>query len=233
MIRIFPILFALFWILSVITSGLAIYALVQVNNSYPNGYTGYLLFPADSINIGYGPPTRPLCILAISRFWNILKYFNPNSAGIDTGWDTILLHHILDFDTAINPLYYYKYFLKVAGALDDDHTEAWTFNGDLSYLFPGYNMPKISLVYADSSYVISKSELAGINPGDVLDSINGLSMSQWEDSLRPYISAGNPAVFRLSMCQRSLLRGSVSFSIAYSDSTGAIMHQNVLCNSNT
>ena len=57
--------------------------------------------------------------------------------------------------------------------------------------------------------------------GDIIVSVDGESTEQWEDSLSPYISAGNPAVFRRFMCQYMLCGpGGSQIQIVFKDSAG-------------
>ncbi|NDC43232.1 MAG: hypothetical protein EBZ77_17070, partial [Chitinophagia bacterium] len=80
------------------------------------------------------------------------------------------------------------------------------------------------LRYIENKYVVVKSGIYGIHIGDAVVSVNGLTPSQMEDSMKNYISAGNISVFRRAMYKYGLLGGPQRsvFDLVLADTTGAI-----------
>lgn len=164
----------------------------------PGPYS-YLKFGPDStmlnVNTTTSFPDIDQRLLMLYKYWNIMKYFNPYNYVSDKHWDTVLYHYgePMANVTAAEPLFHL--YEKMSAALDDAHVEGLTYSSFFQSL-PGFYQPKIRLTYAEGRYVVVKSALSGIAPGDALVSVDGKTMTQWEDSLRAYISAGNPSVFR-------------------------------------
>ena len=172
------------------------------NNTYTTSNTSYLIFPYDSlelnVNTSTAYPDADHRQLMMFKFWNIVRYLYPNNYILDMPCDTTLYHYVIPMDTVSNPASLDLVYLQVGTALNDAHTEAYT--GSYIYpLPPGFYHPRILLRYADSQYVVVKSQETGIYPGDAIISVNGKTTSQWEDSLKHYYSAGNLSVFRRDM----------------------------------
>jgi carboxyl-terminal processing protease len=193
-------------------------------NTFTNTYSGLLIFPYDSLMIGSSiyqafPDERTRLLLAF-RYWNIMHYFNPYNYVLDTPSDSSLYKKILLFANASNAQLFFLALRKMARDLDDAHVEGYTYSANATgpvYYFS----PPLILRYLQNQYVVVSSNLSAIKPGDAILSINGYSTTTMEDSLRPYVSAGNPAVFHRFMC-RYLLNGNkdTPIDIAYADSTG-------------
>ncbi len=189
-----------------------------------NGSTsGWLSFPHDDpmlpLAVGTSFPDEFHRILILFKYWNIVKYFNPNNYVQDVPWDSTLYNKSSLFIQATDSTSLYLALKKCASAIDDAHAEGLTT--DTYFAFRGYYSPALILRYAQNKYIVAKSGIPQIHRGDAIISVNRLSTTAWEDSLRPYISAGNNAVFRRYMCQY-LLCGNFyeSMGIVYSDSLG-------------
>jgi len=181
------------------------------------GYGSWLKFQYDNqilnSNLSTTYPDEFTRLMGIFRYWNIINYFNPYNYILDTPWDSTLINNILSIANASNYTDFFMTFKKMTSNLDDAHTEGLT-SGFLS----GY-VPKILLRYSQGNYIVVKSGYPQINKGDIIVSVDSKTTAQWEDSLRPYISAGNPSVFRKFMCNY-LLRGAIGsgIQIEYKDS---------------
>ncbi|MEI6886301.1 MAG: S41 family peptidase [Bacteroidota bacterium] len=166
----------------------------------------FLVFPYDdpmiSKNTYLDYPDEPARLLMLFKYWNIMRYFNPNNYIEDHDWDSTLLWNVLNFAEADNYSSLFRATKQLTSACDDAHTEAFTKSTATS-LFNDY-LPRVLLKYSRGKYVVVKSLISGISKGDVIDSVEGKTPEQWEDSLRPYISAGNPSVFRRMMCMYML-----------------------------
>ncbi len=167
--------------------------------------TGYLSLPFEypvvNIDFSVDYPDESTRLLAIFSFWNVLKYFNPNSDILQTPWDSTLYNNIEAIAKAEDNSNFYRAFQRMTAALNDAHTQGFTSGaGQTSYYFP-----KLKMVYTTAGYTVVKSGYQELAPGDVITSVDGKTTKEWEDSLRPYISAGNDDVFRREMCRQIML----------------------------
>ena len=187
------------------------------------GPHGWLWFPYDDPMIDRNAytnyPDEFTRLLILFKYWNIINYFNPYNYVLDLPWDSTLFNHALALAEAPDYINFYKTIKKITADANDAHVEGLTWSTAFS-LF-GYYCPKLILRYTQDSYIVVKSGYEDIAKGDVIVSIDSISADQLEDSLRPYISAGNPSVFRRFMC-RYLLRGNSGsqVQIEFTDSLG-------------
>jgi hypothetical protein len=163
-------------------------------------------------------PSEFTRLLVIFKYWNFINYFNPYNYVQDIPWDSTLYKNVPAIATAPDYVTFYKTIKKITAGINDAHVEGCTWS--TGYSFYGY-CPKIVLRYAQNNYVVVKSGYGTISKGDIIVSIDSLTTVQWEDSLRPYVSAGNPSVFRRFMCQYMLGGACGSqIRIVYKDSMG-------------
>ncbi|MDD5570168.1 MAG: S41 family peptidase [Bacteroidales bacterium] len=196
---------------------------VKDNDYSSPSYKGWLVFPYDDPMINYNIyanyPDEFTRLMIIFKYWNIINYFNPYNYALDMPWDSTLYNNILPITTDSDYTGFYKSFKKITANANDEHVELCTYGNVFS--FPGYYVPWITLRYIQNNYVVVKSNVAGISKGDVIISIDSKTTTQWEDSLRPYISAGNSSIFKKLMC-KYILGGTYnsSIQIVYKDSLG-------------
>jgi carboxyl-terminal processing protease len=197
------------------------------DNDGTSSNTGWLVFPHDSLmidsNLSSNYPNELIRLLLIFKYWNIINYFNPYNYVQDTPWDSTLYNHITEIASDTDYVDFYTSFKKIVANANDAHVEGLTWSNNCDV--PKAYIPQIILKYSQNNYVVVKSAYTTTNPkilpGDIIVSVNGKTPAQWEDSLRPYISAGNPSVFRRYMCQY-MLGGNLGSSavVAFKDSLG-------------
>jgi len=196
-------------------------------NNYTTSNNSYLILPDDdtelNVNTYTNYPDEYHRLLMLFKYWNVISFLNPNNYVLDTPWDTTLYNYVLNIDAVGNTESLFSLYEKINATLDDAHVEGFTYDS-YYYILPGYYQPYVRLIYIypDSQYVVTKSNIPGIYPGDALISIDGLTTAQWEDSLRPYISAGNTSVFKRTMSESMLGRQSIGINetLIIEDSTG-------------
>jgi C-terminal processing protease CtpA/Prc len=184
---------------------------------------GYLNFPYDNpmifSNAYLNFPGEDLRLLILFKYWNIINYFNPYNYVQNVPWDSALYNNVLSFATASDYKEFFISVRKLTANVNDAHVHGMTYS---MYYNPfGSYSPAIVLRYSRDKYIVVKSDYESVTKGDVIVSVDGKTPEQWEDSLRPYISAGNPSVFRRYMCLY-LLRGDngSQAEIVYQDSMG-------------
>ena len=194
-----------------------------INNPYTTSYAGWLVFPYDSLglNTTIAFPNQDTLLLMLYKYWNIIRYFNPYNYVLDTPWDTTLYNYVVPIANSTNANSLYLLYMKIATTLNDNHAFLLTINNNYQEL-PGFFQPYLRLKFMGGQYVVIKSMVTGIYPGDAIISIDGLSPTQWEDSLRLYYSAGNSSTFRKIMCENMLGRlvYGTSETLVVQDSTG-------------
>ena len=187
------------------------------------GPHGWLSFPYDDPMIDSSAytnyPDEFTRLLILCKYWNIINYFNPYNYVLDHPWDSTLLNNVLDIADSPDYISYCSTIKKISADLNDAHVHGLTWSLDY-YVFNKY-CPEIILRYSQDNYIIVKSGYEELSEGDIIISVDGKTPSQIEDSLRPYISAGNSSVFRRYMCIY-MFRGDFGslIQIEYQDSLG-------------
>jgi carboxyl-terminal processing protease len=176
-----------------------------------------LMYPSNGYSVFPNEQTR---LLIGFKYWNILSYFNPYNYVIDTPCDTILYNKILLFANATSGKDLYYAVERMSRDLNDLHAEDYTWNsntGAPSY----YYHPPIRITHIQNKYIVVKSAIAAVKRGDEIVSINGVAPVVMEDSLRPYVSAGNNAIFYRLMSMY-ILNGNINtpVNIGCKDSLG-------------
>lgn len=200
-------------------------AIAPVGRTLYQKWGGYLEFPNEDtvllhVDTYTSYPDEYHRLLEFFKFWNIVHYFNPYNYALDKPIDTTLMNYVMPIDTVSGPGPLYLLNMNIATQLDDVHTYGLT--GGPYQVQPGFYWPYLRLEYMGGQYVVIKSSVAGINPGDAIISVDGLTTTQWEDSLKQYYSSGNVSVLRRTMCQNLLGRQSsgVNETLVVEDSTG-------------
>lgn len=189
--------------------------------------SGWLYFPHDALmldkNIFYILPNEEERILLLFKYWNVARYFNPYNYALDQSRDTTLYQNTLQFADASTPDELASAIKKMSSLFNDAHAELLTYNAT-QYTRIQYR-PDFLVRYVHDSgiYVVVQSTHPNIQVGDAILSVDGLTAQNWEDSMRPYVSAGNDAVFRRTMCKLFLAGplGSTA-QVTYLDKNGTI-----------
>lgn len=197
-------------------------------NDNPN-VLSYLVFPYEQLDINTNTafPDEWHRLLILFKHWNIIRYFNPYNDVLDTPIDSILYTSVSDFSEAPDAQHLFESVLKLTSQLDDAHADGTTYSSNFDFPYRGFNFPRLLIKYMEGHYVVVKSEVPDLYPGNAILSIDGLSITQWEDSLRPYISAGSLPVFRRLM-EVYLLGGEYNsaMSISFLDYDGKTQSTN-------
>jgi carboxyl-terminal processing protease len=199
------------------------------NNTSSSG--GWLYFPYDDTmyydNTSINFPSEEQRALILCKYWNIINYFNPYNYVLDVPWDSTLYNGGLAMINATNTDSLFRAVDEMAASLNDAHVDGLT---SCSYWNYGIYQPLIILKYAEGKYIAAKENVVGIAKGDEVTAINGITMSQWEDSLGPRISAGDSAVFRRIICDVVLRDSFMAPAVVETiDSMGVPHTLNLIC----
>lgn len=185
-----------------------------VQNNGGTGNSGWLVFAGDSLMLDKNTystyPNEEERLLVTFKYWNLINYFNPYNYTLDKPWDSTLYQYGIEIANAATAPAFESLFEKITARLDDAHVEGLTYNANS--LYNKVYAPNLLLKYIESKYIVVKSNISTVKNGDEIVAIDGLSTIQWEDSLRPYISSGNPNTFRRFMCTE-LLAGAYNSNV--------------------
>ena len=121
----------------------------------PNAYTrtisepwgGYLQFPYDStllnVNTITNFPDDNHRLLMLFKFWNIVRYFNPNNYVLDIPWDTTLYNFVAQIDSVNNDQSMYMLYQKIFTTLNDTHVFATSYS-NYYQITPGFYTPFVT-----------------------------------------------------------------------------------------
>ncbi|MDA3844801.1 MAG: S41 family peptidase [Candidatus Kapabacteria bacterium] len=188
-----------------------------------SGY-GWLAFPHDDPiiddNLFENFPDESTRASILFRYWNIINYYNPYNDILDVPWDSTLYDFAEEMVVSEDYHSFYMAIKKISSRLCDAHVEGLTYSSETFIMADNFK-PRLIIGSTENEYVILKSDYPEVSKGDVLLSIDGMDMKKWEDSLRPYISSGNPDVFKRDFVRRIVLGDSgTAMVVEVSDSLG-------------
>jgi len=143
-------------------------------------------------------PDASYRLLALFRYWNIIQYFYPYKYAIDGNWNQVLPELIPVFQQAANEQAYQNALYRVVSRIQDSHgfmksdSKRRCLRCDLGLLWLPFavklidNKAVITQLYADS---LVSSPLLRV--GTVITHIDGETVQQRVERLRPYVPASN------------------------------------------
>ncbi len=165
-----------------------------------------------------GPTPFALRMLALARYWNIVTYYNPYKYLMDSCWEEALYKFIPLFATANTDSAYFFVLSQITSSINDSHASLTGWPKTLSP-YGKYTLP-FEAVFIEDTLVIKKVfpnlTPAGLAVGDVIQMIDGISISDLVNSHKQYVVGGNNTITRNTMLMRLL---------AGRDSGGTVMIQ--------
>lgn len=168
-------------------------------------------FSRDKAYIQFSNPDFGFRILALFRYWNTIEYWFPSRDLIDENWDDILQEYLPLFASAEDKTAYTLAMVQLIAEIDDGHGFLQAANA----FRPPAGECQLPLVvrFIDEQAVVSdiiKSKWVSeteLEIGDVILSIDGISISRMVDQNARYYPASNEP-HRLRQMARTLTRGS-------------------------
>ncbi|MCX6225042.1 MAG: S41 family peptidase [Bacteroidia bacterium] len=168
--------------------------LVRINNgTNPRAY-GWIDFTQDTIDMTVDYSLVSHRLTTVFYYWNVINYFFPYRNLTDKSWDSILLKYIPLFRQCTTDINFEKMFLKFVANIKDSHGVT---NSPLlkNSFWHGSCKPGIAFERIEGQCVVTKvDDIEGILPGDILQTVNGRTVRELEDSIGQFISASNDAV---------------------------------------
>lgn len=182
----------------------SLYKIYRARNSKGNQFyvslaprVGNPVFDKEDAYIQAPFPDSGFQLLALFRYWNIVEYWSPYRDQIGEDWNNVLRESINPLMLAKSRSAYELEMMKVIARANDTHSNLWS---SLSVRPPvGHCALPLQVRFVKGNAVINRyvdSETAntsGIRPGDVLEAIDGIPITQLVETLRPYYAASNEA----------------------------------------
>ena len=141
-------------------------------------------------------PDKIYGLLALFRFWNTIEYWYPYKYHLKTSWDNVLLEMIPRMSTELNPAQYYSDAERMAVNLQDSH--GW-LSGLQELEEYGHYMFPFTAKLVERRLVVtsilndSLAKAAGVQKGDVIDSIDSKDVWAIAQELAAYCPASTEA----------------------------------------
>jgi len=140
-------------------------------------------------------PNREYRLLALFRYWNIIRYFFAYRDLMDEPWDEVLTRFIPRFETAKNATEYGLAVAELSTHLHDSHAFLSDFPRDL---YVGYYGPLLLVSPVRGQTVVTKivdadaAKTAGIQIGDVIQAVDGEPVAKRLERLGRFYAASTP-----------------------------------------
>ncbi|MFB9865500.1 S41 family peptidase [Rufibacter immobilis] len=124
---------------------------------------------------------RPLRLLSLFRYWNIIEYFYPHKYQLDTEWDEVLSQMLPKFSSPDSELAYHLAMLELVVKIDDSHGY---FTTDVLDGHFGLKQIPAAFRIIDDQIIITgiyDNALANLNDikvGDVISKVEGVEVAE-------------------------------------------------------
>ncbi len=139
-------------------------------------------------------PAAEYRLLALFRYWNIIEYWYPYKYNLGQSWDAVLKKYIPLILAAGNAQEYAATLQQLIATIQDGH--AVVQSKTITAANGNYYMP-ITIKFIEGKALVvditndTLAQRSGIAKGDIIESIDGLTIKQLIDKKRPVISASN------------------------------------------
>ncbi len=181
-------------------------------------------FTGENLNIPNPKyPTEEYRLLVTFRYWNYIEYFFNGKNLMDVPWLNNLSNHVNGIASAIDSTDYHLKMLEMITGINDTHASG-TSGSPVRNYFGSYR-PPFKVAYIENKVVVVNTFTntpAGINKGDVISKINGVSVDTLMKQRMRYIPASNSAALK-----RDLLTGNKNIFLGPAGSSLTLEIQNV------
>jgi C-terminal processing protease CtpA/Prc len=171
---------------------------------------GNPVFEHEPAYAGLRFPDAGYQLLALYRFWNIIKYWYPNRDVLDQDWDQVLAEFIPRIALAKDKGAYQLETIALIAKVTDTHANLWSAPPQLRPPAGSCQLPVTTRFIENRAVVTGYSEAAGaatgLKIGDVIESLDGVRVEELAEHWAPYYPASNQPT-RLRDIARALTRG--------------------------
>lgn len=133
-----------------------------------------------------------LRLLGLFRYWNVIEYFYPYTDIIEEDWDGVLAELLPQFISGQDEQSYLLSIAHLTTKIHDSHGSVNDKNQGLKQYF-GTKMPPVEFVSLDGKIVISavaadSQGTANLQPGDIILSMDGISIADRIANCKRYVS---------------------------------------------
>jgi len=135
-------------------------------------------------------------VLSLYRYWNMIRYYFPNTDIMDKDWDNVMTEYLPRFINAKDELSYEIAALQLIGEIQDTHANLWG-GGDVFGSTKGDLRPPFKVKFIEDRLVIvdyynpEMQDDIGLRIGSVLTKINGIPVEAIVKEKLPYYPASN------------------------------------------
>ena len=139
-------------------------------------------------------PNEAYNLLALYRFWNTIAYWYPYKYGMPYDWDSVLKKYIPVMRSIHTPQQYMTAIRQLVSEIRDSHGSV-VASGNTIKEFT-WQMPVMGKIVEDRFFVTrvindSLAALSNLKVGDIIDSIDGMSIAEKINSLENQTPASN------------------------------------------
>jgi hypothetical protein len=149
-------------------------------------------------------PDAGFRLLALFRFWNIVQYFYPDRdimsddpANQPDYWDKVLAEFIPRIGLSTGITDYQQQLMQFIARIHDTHANLWTSIGSRPPIGPCQLPVDVRFVEGKALVLRYNSPTAGpasgLLPGDVIDRMDGVAVSDLVNQWRPFYADSNQA----------------------------------------
>jgi C-terminal processing protease CtpA/Prc len=153
-------------------------------------------------------------LLALYRFWNIVRYWYPNRNVLDQDWGKVLADFIPRIALARDKDAYQLEAIALIAKVTDTHANLWSAPPQLRPPAGACQLP-VTMRFIEHRAVVtgysdgSTGPATGLKIGDVIERLDGVPVQELVDRWTPYYPASNGPT-RLRDIARSMTRGPCS-----------------------
>jgi C-terminal processing protease CtpA/Prc len=172
-------------------------------------------------------------LLSLFRYWNMVQYFFPYKYLIGEDWNVVLSEFIPKFVDAKNTLEYQTTLLKLIARINDTHANIYQSDIALD-IARGIYIAPFDVKFIENKAVVAEItndtliKKTGISKGDIITKINGKTIEQIVEELKPISPASNEPT-RLRNIALEMIRSQNSFLTIEYQHNGKIKTDTVIC----
>lgn len=174
----------------------------------------------EQVDVGYR-------LLSLFRFWNVVQYFYPYKSLFFDSWESVLREFIPYFIKAENNEQYTALLLRLAARMNDSHIRV--VSKDVQRFFGEKAAGYVVSFVEQKPVIIGSVNAAVLKRGDILRKINGETIDQIIERLRPYIAASNKSSFYATIAQVLLCSNLEMINVEF-ERNGEVINKMVPCN---
>lgn len=170
-------------------------------------------------------PDAGFRLLALYRYWNMIRYFFPYVGETDRDWEEILAEYLPVFLNAKDELAYEYATLRLIGEVHDTHANLWG-GGDKINAARGDRRAAVHLRFVGDEAVVTdfyNDELRDATPltvGDIIYSVDGRPVSELVEEWTPLYPASNRAARLRDMANDLLRAATEQLTVGVKKATG-------------